>query len=287
MKEDDEKQMNKPKVFNQTAKAGKTRAAAVFASVLALGGHACLLLLTPTYADDPLTPASSEEATAIDAHPLPVSSPSPVTTTPPSLLSQPVSSLAVAPPRGVPKERGASYQLLRPEWGWQIESSLQSFGGQALHPSQNNNQAIAFGALAEYQPAFLQPFGVFSLGGSLHVYPYFGGNDSLLTIVSTGISIRYQARFFREQILVPTVAYQYELLRTLFKDQNAWSVLRGPSVGLWLLLNGIDQNSASHFYLNSKILRTYLIAEMKGLQGSVSYTAITGYSFYFGVRFEH
>jgi hypothetical protein len=181
------------------------------------------------------------------------------------------------------------YQLTRPNWGLELSSSLNALGGQALTAEQGTQPFAAFSITGEYQPPWTQSFGIFSLGPSLTLYPLFGGKATTgpFSVFSVGGQIRYQARYFREQILVPVVGYELECLKYNFTNGKAGAFLsQGPFVGLWFLLNVIDATSAGQFYLDSKVSRTYLVAELRSLKGGDDKISVAGESFYFGLRFE-
>jgi len=51
-------------------------------------------------------------------------------------------------------------------------------------------------------------------------------------------------------------------------------------------MNPLEPSAAYDFYKDSGILRTYLTAEIRSLKGSNSSLAISGTSYYFGIRTE-
>jgi len=184
-----------------------------------------------------------------------------------------------------------AYQLIRPTWAVEILGSFHAFGGQALAPSQAPAQANALNVLIEYQPAFFQSYGVLGIGPSFNLYPISPGTStpSFFSVKSLGAQIRYQARFFRQQPVVPIVAYSVESLSYQYNVEGSGSVLiQGPTVGLWLLLNILEPTTSHHMYLSTGIVRTYAILEWRNMSGSngVIPAINGGGSYYFGLRFE-
>jgi hypothetical protein len=188
------------------------------------------------------------------------------------------------------------YQLHRPEWAFQFSFSPRAFSGQGLSPAQGTNPTYAYQLLFEYQPAFLQGFGVLGFGPSARLYSFPNANVTANTfsVYSYGGQIRYQARYFREQVVVPMVAYTFEILSSEFIDPSSGSVsskdkraqLQGPSFGAWILLNFLDRSSANSLYLNTGITRTYLTFEAKKERGTVSRIPLNLWSYFVGLRLE-
>jgi hypothetical protein len=185
-----------------------------------------------------------------------------------------------------------SYQTALPEWGVQFSASANALGGgsnQALTHDQKSNPAYGFSLLSEYQPRFIQKFGVLGIGPALEVFTIRSGanTDGPFSMWSAGGQIRYQARYFREQPIVPVVAYTAEYFNYRFIQGGSGSLFAsGPTFGLWILLNILDTNSASQFYTNVGILRSYLVLEYKNLNGSDNNIRFSGGSYYAGVRCE-
>jgi hypothetical protein len=203
---------------------------------------------------------------------------------------------ALSPPEiPTPLKHYPAYQVVRPQWGVQLSGAPAAFSGTALVPAQGTSQATGLTILAEYQPAFLQSIGVIGIGPSFNVYPIFYGNSTSnpFAIFSGGAQIRYQARFFREQPVVPIAAYGFEYLRYQYVANNGVQgasgamLISGPTLGAWILLNVIDSATASQMYLSTGIVRTYLTVEWKNMTGSDgTATVVSGGSFYAGLRFE-
>lgn len=186
--------------------------------------------------------------------------------------------------------RVSPYKKIRPEWGIEFSTSPNAFGANALTVEQGTQPIWAFSLLGEYQPAFLQDIGVIGIGPAFNIYPAIGGTKftpNFASLVGLGGQIRYQARYFREQPVVPVVAYSLEEFKYVFDTgMSGWTLIHGPTVGLWVLLNFLESNSASYMYINNGVTRTYLIAEYRMMTGEDSNLTIHGGSYYFGLRFE-
>lgn len=185
---------------------------------------------------------------------------------------------------GIPK-----YELIRPQWGVELTSSLSAFGQNALVQSQGTKPIYAFSLLAEYLPPFVQDVGVLGIGPTFTAYPIFSGGvtTSFVSLWAPGIQVRYQARYFRNQWLVPVVAYSAEYFNYHFTSGAAGTLwIQGPTYGAWLLLNVIEPSAASQFYIEQRILRSYLVFEVRNFSGSDSFLRTSGASYYFGLRVE-
>jgi len=177
----------------------------------------------------------------------------------------------------------------KPNWGLELSTSPNAFGGQALTQEQGTHPAVGFSLQGEYQPAFIQDYGVLGVGASLATYPIFGASATSRTfsLLAAGGQVRYQARYFRGQPLVPVIGYAFEYMSYAFSNGKSGALLtNGPVLGLWFLLNILDPNSAAQFYVDSKVARTYLVFEARALAGQDANIAISGPSYYFGLRFE-
>ncbi len=188
------------------------------------------------------------------------------------------------------------YQYTHPHWGFELAGSYNSLGGQNLVTFQTET-AKALSIQLEYQPEFLQSLGVIGLGPSLSTYPIFGYavTSHALALWSVGGQIRYQARFFRQQPIVPIAGYSVEYFTYRFQPSADFPsasapsgnfILQGPVVGAWLLLNIFEPSAAASLYTDYKISRSYLVAELRSQTGGDSNISITGNSFYLGLRFE-
>src|SRR6185369_6864780 len=109
---------------------------------------------------------------------------------------------------------------------------------------------------------------------------------------SIGGNVRYQFRYFREQIIVPVIGYSLEYMHYHFKqsgthaEQKGSIWVKGPIFGGWILLNAFEPRAAQQFYRNWGTLRSYLTYEAKKLSGENAPISINSFSHYIGLRFE-
>lgn len=183
------------------------------------------------------------------------------------------------------------YQQMRPLWAFSVSGSLKALGTSPGIPNLGDSKVRAFSMQFELQPQFIQPLGVLGVGPSLNLYPVspIGGvtRAALGGLWSVGGQVRYQARFFREQPLAPYAGYAMEYWNYRLVDESRGSLTaKGPFFGALLLLNFLDQETAAEFYLDSGVLRSYLVAEIKTLEGQDGLIQLSGRSYYFGLRFE-
>lgn len=270
-----------------------------------------LLILVTTlcvnvWADDDLLedltddlPASDESLLAEPAPPPPApEAPKDDPFAPPSDMLPDDSQSAQAKPEPQPEPRSEAqtrdlrvpkYHYTRPNWGFELAFSMDSLGKQLLVPTQTET-AKAVLMEFDYQPNFLQSMGVFGIGPSISFYPIFASTvaESAFSLWSVGAHLRYQARFFRQQPVVPVVGYNLEYFTYRFLSaSNGAMILQGPVFGAWVFLNLFEPSSAAQMYIDYKISRSYFVAEMRFLSGSDANISISGSSLYFGLRFEY
>ena len=188
--------------------------------------------------------------------------------------------------------RVPQYTLTRPSWGVQISGSTGALGnGKDLTPVQAGNRTRGIQLTAEYQFPFLQSIGVLSAGPSVGIYPIFPSQTVTTGPVSLwdlGAQIRYQARFFRNQPIVPFAGFEAQYFAYRFKDGPDGSlVAQGPFFGGMFLLNVLEPDSAAEFYINAGISRSYLVAEVKTITGKDANISFSGASYFFGLRLEY
>ncbi len=181
------------------------------------------------------------------------------------------------------------YQFKRPAWGFELSSSLNAFGKQALTQAQGTRPAYALSIHFDYQPKFFQKYGVLGIGPSLALYPFFNSAvaPQVFSVWSAGGQIHYQARYFRNQWVVPVFGYALEYLHyNLARGPDGSVVSHGPMVGLWFLMNVLEPSSAAQFYIDQGVLRTYFVLEGRNFSAQNADLNFTGFSYYFGLRFE-
>jgi hypothetical protein len=213
----------------------------------------------------------------------------------PSVPSEPAqpSEVATAPEAKTTAKYGprddTKFQLLRPSLSVHLEYSLNALGGSDVSAGQRvASKGISMAA--EYDPPFIQKIGVLGIGPVISLYPLIPASPSItnnyFSIWSAGVQLHYQARFFREQILVPEVGYDFERLSYHLQNAQGGFTVSGPMLGLYLLLNPFEPSTAFDFYTDSGALRTYLTAEIRTLKGSDANINVSGTSSFFGLRVE-
>ncbi len=167
--------------------------------------------------------------------------------------------------------------------------SPKAFGGTKLIPNQQSSSIFALDLLFQYQPKIIQKYGVLGIGPFFTVYPMSGSGDTSTAFsnLSFGGQIHYQARYFERQPVVPVVSYSVEYFNYRFLSGVSGSLIAsGPTAGLWLFLNFLEPSSSNELFLDYGILRSYLVAEYRMIQGSNKDLTFSGGSLYFGLRFE-
>ena len=142
----------------------------------------------------------------------------------------------------------------------------------------------------EFQPEFLQSVGVLGFGPNLSYFFTSEVPDQVtaggFAVYSIGGEIRYQARFFHEQFLVPFVGYEMESMAYRLKNFSGSLSINGLAFGGMLLLNALEPEAAGTFYSDQGVSRSYLVAEWRGRSGSDKNLTFSGNAFFFGLRIE-
>lgn len=182
-----------------------------------------------------------------------------------------------------------AYEKVKPKWALELTYAQNTF---TKSPTIANSSVSIQGAsiIFEYQPPFVQKYGVLGLGAMASVYnvsPSSVLTQSLLSFFSAGAQIRYQAKYFREQPVVPYFGYGFEYFEYQFINAN-WSnfIRSGPIVGIMFLINAFDHDSAHELFVDSGIARTYIVAETRGSSSGDQTLAISPLDWFFGIRFE-
>ncbi len=171
------------------------------------------------------------------------------------------------------------YQTLRPMWGLEIS------GGAAFPRGEFASFALAgFSGRFQWQPPWIQAAGVFGIGLSLdYTMGVMGG--------AVGGVVSYQARYFRNQPLVPYAGYALMYASAISTtggfSLTGGSLVQGPYFGGMILLNFFEGDAAADFYVNIGVLRSYLVAEARMFQGYTStFPTLGTFTYYAGLRFE-
>jgi hypothetical protein len=172
-----------------------------------------------------------------------------------------------------------TYQRTRPQWAFGLWGSIQALGSEGAAGAGASNTGVAAAQVeVEFQPKFLQKYGVLGVGPSFTFYP---SSTLGTTVWGVGGQARYQLRYFREQPIVPVAGYSLEIV-----NNGSTLTAQGPLFGAWLLLNVADEESAASFFTDYGICRSYLVAEMRLITGDGTQIHFGGSTLYFGVRLE-
>ncbi|MBU6375875.1 MAG: procyclic acidic repetitive family protein [Bdellovibrionales bacterium] len=183
------------------------------------------------------------------------------------------------------------YQQKRPNWALEISAAARSGLGNLSSISSADPSGIrSFQIQGEFQPQWFQLLGVLGIGGSGALYltsPTNAVTQSLAGLLSYGYQARYQARWIRNQWVVPFVGYRGKVLRYQLKNDLAGTLsTQGVFYGGMILLSALDEASAAEMYANMGVSRVYLLAEASSLEGSDSNITLKGSTYFFGLRFE-
>ena len=184
-------------------------------------------------------------------------------------------------------------RVARPNWAAELQYSFRALGDHPIVPLQAGaNPATAFLLSLEYAPAWFQKLGVLSIGPLIEYLSIVGFNPSILAgnvfpLFMAGAQVRYQLRYLDQQLFVPIVGYSYEYFSYKFASgpQGQFWV-KGPSGGLMIFLNALDEDSALQFYRLTGIQRSYVVFNYRALHGTDGTVSLTGGSFYVGLRLE-
>lgn len=246
----------------------------------------------------PVTDSASPVGEEAESSPAPEAEPTPTPT--------PTEAAVEETPKPEPEERGEAlaatsrarfdpriplYTQLRPHWGVEVTTSLDALGEGAAIPGQSDSKVRATSISLEWQPAFLQSYGVLAMGPMFNVYltiPKTGLFTTAIGMWSLGGQIRYEARYLREQPLVPVVGYGVESVGyNLSSGPSGRFLARGPVLGGMVLLNFMDPGAAAEFYVNHGVTRSYAVAEYRSNEGTDGTVTLAGRTLFFGLRFEY
>jgi hypothetical protein len=183
-----------------------------------------------------------------------------------------------------------SYDYKKPSFGLQFTVTPEAFAHQQLSSLQGSYSISGFETAFDYQPSIFQNYGILGLGAVLGIYPFLKNSNltnSAFSIWSWGGRIQYQARYFHRQPLVPILGYEaYQTIYRFTSELYHRILMHGPKMGLWFFLNILDPNSATSFYLDKRILRTYLLLESLYERGNNNSVSIRGWTYKLGLRVE-
>ena len=171
------------------------------------------------------------------------------------------------------------YYYYKPQWAVGLFYAPRAFGDVS---TVIRGASIVF----EYQPRFLQKIGVIGLGPVFSVYPITSPSWNL-NAWSVGGIVRYQARWFQNQWLVPTLGFSFDRITYNVKTPPSVTTTEsGPVFGLMFLLNAIDPDTAAQSFVEPGFVRSYVFAELKRPTSSDVLLANQGNVWQFGLRIE-
>lgn len=174
------------------------------------------------------------------------------------------------------------FHQLPSTFGLEFNSSYTPFSLSS--PGKSINVA------GEFQFVYLQKKhqGVLGVGPVLSYFPVKpeSTRSNPTRILGLGASLRYQLKYWVEQPFVPSIGYAAQVI-SYQSGVPTQFLLHTVSLGGALLLNFIDRSGAAAFYSEYRVLRSYLVAEMKILKGGDSALSLSQNAFFFGLRFEY
>lgn len=186
--------------------------------------------------------------------------------------------------------RNRPYELDRPQVGWQTTVGMKSRINQRFDKGPDQHlDMILYSMALEYQPEFIQRFGVLGIGimgGFTQTETYNSTGPALKSLWLWGGQVRYQARFFGNQFIVPQVGYSYVQYQYKTNVGSGAFGTHGPMAGLWFYLNSIDKDSARSAYQKFGLSRTYLVAEVRRVHGGNNRFYVNDTTYNLGLRFE-
>jgi hypothetical protein len=181
-----------------------------------------------------------------------------------------------------------------PNWAFQILGSTNALGANPISAYAYDEISSGITINVEYEPTFLQKFGLIGVGPVLALYPTLGTEQSTQSTVAgigsifgVGGELTYQAQFLKQQLVVPFASFEVQYIQYTFQNGPQGSAaLSGPSLGVELLLNKLDPDAGRQFFISTGLCRAYAVVEIKALSGSDANISVSGNSIFFGFRFE-
>lgn len=215
------------------------------------------------------------------------------TPTPP----EPPSAPAAENTSAVDSTSSASYRYLRdadkePDSVLAIGVSFSpsAFGKNGLMAGAPESAPMGTSLQLEFQPFFLRYFGTIGVGPVFSAFPLYSQQEKasgLQAVWSVGAAARYRYHFEPSQLLIPYVGYQYNKLSYSFANGQQGSMdVKGPIIGVELLLSDLDSKHAESFSEESKVPSIYLSLEMRDLRGGDEMVKVSSPGWYFGFGVE-
>jgi hypothetical protein len=174
-----------------------------------------------------------------------------------------------------------------PRIGLEFGFLYQALGNPfELEEAESDSNLSGLSIRADYQPRFFQRFGVLSFGPSLQLFYDAEISSNLVSLRAAGGQVRYQAFFFRNQPIVPTIGYSFDYLNFEIDGDLFTGSAHGPLFELGILLNFFDPRIATDIYQTFRVRRTYLLIGARLNSGDLDGESFSGTSYHAGLRME-
>jgi hypothetical protein len=168
------------------------------------------------------------------------------------------------------------YQIMPPNWTFGFRAAIGSF---PIKSAEGNVYEVYTERMVPFQK-----LGIFSLGIHLGIAPFTSTHYENLKY---GALVRYQLHIFKNQIIVPTVAYVYDGFRLKNETGSVDSLSStGPMFGGLINLGFFDSSTARDGFESIGLLRSYLALEVRPLSLSSSSFSTKSNLWLVGIRLE-
>jgi len=184
----------------------------------------------------------------------------------------------------------AFYQIAPSRWAMGLRAAINAF-------PFNSAVGNSYQLFGEWVLPF-QNMGLFSLGGHFGSFPINTSGQNLATYIPVnyssmmgGLQFRYQFRYSKFQLFVPTVAIEpdYYAIRLGSNGPNTTTttgIIFSFDAGFMINMGWIDRDTARDAYQTIALTRSYLTFEIHPLSISDSNISVSGTFFYSGLRLE-
>ena len=185
------------------------------------------------------------------------------------------------------------YAESKPSVGYELAASVPGMGKYGfVNGSETLTPQWTGSFQVDFQPQFLQHFGVGGFGPNFNLSPPpIMTDDTKYKLVygfSVGAHARYQFKFWNSQPIVPIVGYSGEYYRYKLRSGGANGfIARGPMAGIWIHLNALDEAAARAAFFDKGLARSYIVLEARRLRGSDGIVSMDSQAYYTGIRLEY
>ena len=178
-----------------------------------------------------------------------------------------------------------SYAKANPHWAFGLRTAFLKFPTSSAVGS-------SYELFGEYILPW-QKFGVFSFGPYYGFFPIYFPEANVpfprWSNLTAGGTVRYQLKLFTNQILVPTIGFDFNYFRVAAVDDSFYTGTdSGLRAGVLINLGWIDEMTAKDAYTNIGLCRSYITAEIRTTNMSMNNNLVTlsGNFWYWGLRLE-